>query len=94
MLLPNIYEWVVDVFRTASAIRKDAQPVSHNLLITIVKINNIKFYCAPIDFVEEISILSTIVGQRICMSAQVRPLVRKRPLEALTSKDSRGYCFN
>ncbi len=94
MLLPNIYEWIVGAFRTAFAIRKDAQPVSHNLLIIMVKINNFKFCCAPIDFIEEMSILSTILGKRTCMSAKIRPLVRKRPLEALTSKASRGYCFN
>jgi hypothetical protein len=65
-----------------------------NVMITKDKINNIRFHCAPDDFVEEMSYFSVILGQRTCMSVQIRPLVRKHPLEALTGKASRGYSFN
>ncbi len=70
------------------------QTDSLNVLIAKEKINNFKFDCAPTDFIEEMPYVSMILGKRTCMSVQIRPLVRKHPLEALTGKASRGYRFN
>jgi len=76
------------------AIFETLQAELPNMLIVKDKINSFKLCCAPIDFIGEMSIFSTISTNRTCVSAQIRPLVRKHPLEALTSKASRGYSFN
>ncbi len=81
-------------FPHSFAIGKEIQAVSLNMLIIHEKINNFKFYCAPIDFIEEMPFLGAIFCNRTFVSVKNRSFVRKRPLEALTDKASRGYCVN
>jgi hypothetical protein len=94
MLSANHYEKIVDTFRTTFTIRKNTQVVSPNTLINVVKIYNFRFRCAPADFIEEVPVFRPIQEQRACISAQIRPLVRKYLLEALTGRAFRGYSFN
>jgi len=81
-------------FRTALRFSGVIQIILLNMLIVNGKINSFKFCCAPADFIEEKPSFSAILGQKTCVSAQIHPLVRKHPLEALTSTASRGYSFN
>lgn len=94
ILSANRYEQIVETFRTTFVIRKNTQVVSPNTLINIVKIYNFRFHCAPADFIDEVPVFRPIQEQSACITAQIRPLARKYPLEALTGRASRGYSFN
>jgi len=94
MLLAKNYELVIGAFRTEFTIRKDTRPISSSTLIINEKINYFRFLCAPVDFAEKKSFFRLIQEKTACAARQIRILARKHPLEALTHKGCRGYCFN